>query len=100
MVMRERASSEYIFCDEDGQPFKHRQHLMRRLCRRAGVKKFGFHAIRHLSASILAHEGVDVPTIQYILRHKSITTTSRYLHRLGVTENVMDKVFGSRKKAG
>lgn len=92
-------SSVYVFCDEEGQPYKHRQHMMRRICQRVGVKAFGFHAIRHLSASILANEGVDVPTIQYILRHKSVTTTSRYLHRLGATENVMDKVFGARKKA-
>lgn len=99
-VKRKRTSSVYVFCDEDGQPYKHRQHLLRRLCQRVGVKAFGFHAIRHLSASILANEGVDVPTIQYILRHKSATTTSRYLHRLGATENVMDRVFGTRKKAG
>jgi len=28
------------------------------------LRKFGFHAIRHLSASILAREKVDIPTIQ------------------------------------
>jgi len=90
------SSSSYVFHDENGEPYKYRQHLMRRLCRKAGVKRFGFHSIRHLSASILAHEGVDIPTIQSILRHKNLHTTSLYLHRLGVTENVMDKVFSDR----
>ncbi len=91
-------SSDYVFHDEFGQPYKYRQHLMGNLCRRAGVKKFGFHSIRHLSASILAHEGVDIPTIQSILRHKNLHTTSRYLHTLGIAENVMDEIFGSRNK--
>ena len=45
---------EFFFCEEYyGEPFKHRQHLMKRLCEKASVKPFGFHAIRHLSASIL-----------------------------------------------
>jgi integrase len=97
---KKNTESTYLFCDEYGQPYKHRQHLLRRLCRRANVKKFGFHAIRHLSASILAHEGIDIPTIQYILRHKNLHTTSRYLHKLGITENVMDSVFSDRSMAG
>jgi len=96
---KKSASSVYVFSDEYGQPYKYRQHLMSKLCNRSNVKAFGFHAIRHLSASILANEGVDIPTIQYILRHKNSNTTSRYLHRLGMTENVMDKVFSLRKKA-
>lgn len=70
---------------------------MKRLCQRAGVKHFGFHAIRHLSASILAYEGVDVPTIQSILRHKNLHTTSRYLHTLGLKKNVLNDVFGNRR---
>lgn len=99
-VKKQHSSSTYIFCDEYGQPYKYRQHLMKKLCDRAKVRPFGFHAIRHLSASILANEGVDIPTIQYILRHKNSHTTSRYLHRLGVTENVMDRVFSIRRKVG
>lgn len=97
---KKNSESVYLFCDEDGEPYKYRQHLLRRLCKRANVKRFGFHAIRHLSASILAHEGTDIPTIQYILRHKNINTTSRYLHKLGITENVMDSVFSDREMAG
>jgi integrase len=62
-----------------GRPFTNRQHFMRRMCKRAGVKPFGFHAIRHLTASILYHKGYDVAVIQSILRHKSTTTTNRYL---------------------
>ncbi|MCM2285781.1 MAG: site-specific integrase [Desulfobacula sp.] len=85
--------SEYVFvCIETknfcaeyyGGPFKHRQHFMATLCEKAGVKPFGFHAIRHLTASILYSKGFNLSVIQEILRHKSPTTTNRYLKSLGV----------------
>lgn len=89
--------SLYVFSREDGQPYTNRQHYMRRLCKRAKVAHFGFHAIRHLSASILAKAGVPLPTIQAILRHKSATTTARYLHSIGVVEDILSEVFTKDK---
>ena len=78
---------ETPFCHEDyGKPFKYRLQFMRRICDRAGVKRFGFHAIRHLSASILRKLGYDVAAIQPILRHKSPRTTELYLKSLGLEE--------------
>lgn len=75
------------FCREQyGKPFKERMQLMRRLCERAQVKPFGFHAIRHLTASILYKMGQPVSVIQAILRHKSPNTTAIYLRTLGLEE--------------
>lgn len=76
-----------------GKPYKNRQHFMKKLCKRAGVKAFGFHAIRHLTASILYHKGYDVSVIQSILRHKTPTTTNRYLKSLGLeaTRDALEK---------
>lgn len=75
------------FCEPYyGKPFKERRHYMEALCKKACVKHFGFHAIRHLTASILYHKGYDVSVIQSILRHKSPTTTNRYLRKLGLKE--------------
>ena len=85
--------NEYVFVCLDetdfcrpyyGKPFTNRQHMMKRLCKLAGVKHFGFHGIRHLTASILYHKGIDTAVIQAILRHKSPTTTNRYLKTLGL----------------
>jgi len=85
-------NSSYVFVCLDhipanehlyGKPFTSRQHFMKRLCKKAKVKHFGFHSIRHLTASILYHKGYDVAVIQAILRHKSPTTTNRYLKSLG-----------------
>jgi integrase len=68
----------YPFCDDYyGKPFKHRQHLMKRLCEKAGVEPFGFHAIRHLTASILYQNGEPVSVIQAVLRHKNPNTTMK-----------------------
>ncbi|WP_045216939.1 tyrosine-type recombinase/integrase [Desulfonatronovibrio magnus] len=78
---------EYHFCKEHyGKPFTNRQHFMKRMCKKAGVPHFGFHAIRHLTASILYRLGKPVGAIQAILRHKHASTTERYLRSLGLEE--------------
>lgn len=91
-----RANSIYVFAKENGQRYTHRVHLMKYLCGLAGVRAFGFHAIRHLSASILDKAGLELSTIQAILRHKSATTTARYLHSLRGTKVALDEVFGGK----
>jgi integrase len=75
------------FCEEYyGRPFNERRHFMKRSCIRAGVQPFGFHSIRHLTASILYRRGYRMATIQAILRHQNKTTTERYLRSLGIDE--------------
>lgn len=83
LKLRQSATSQYVFPNPDtGKAFLERNHWMPRLCRKAGVKPFGLHAIRHLTASILAKAGISAFDIQAILRHKKLATTERYLHRL------------------
>ncbi len=78
---------EYSFCREYcGEPFIMRRHYMHRMCEKAGVTPFGFHAIRHLVASKLYRMGKPLGAIQAILRHKSAGTTERYLKSLGLEE--------------
>jgi len=71
---------------------------MRRMCKRAGVKRFGFHAIRHLTASTLYNQGHPLSVIQAILRHKSPSTTEKYVKTLGLesVRGVLDNVFSDR----
>ena len=75
-----------------GKPFRVRQHFMKKLCEKAEVKPFGFHSIRHLTASILYHKGYDLAIIQDVLRHRSPTTTNRYLKKMGMkkTQNALE----------
>ncbi|MFO8111368.1 MAG: tyrosine-type recombinase/integrase [Desulfosalsimonadaceae bacterium] len=81
---------EYRYCsDYYGKPFIKRNHFMKRLCEKAEVPPFGFHAIRHLIATRLYHMGKPLGAIQMILRHKSAATTERYLKSLGLEETRM-----------
>ena len=93
------ARGVHVFCDHYGQPYSRRETFMIRLCARAGVKRFGMHAIRHLSASLMAKAGVDIPTIQAILRHKTPTTTARYLKQIGGVSPDLNRVFCTDRQA-
>ena len=53
-----------------------------RLCKKADVKPFGFHGLRHLAASVGIDLKVKPTDIQQLLRHKSLTTTIKYIHRM------------------
>jgi integrase len=80
---RATGGGKYVFVNrQSGLPYEYRNKAMKRLCGLAGVKRFGFHAIRHLTASVLA--GLDIPIIeiQEILRHKQLSTTDGYIRSL------------------
>lgn len=53
-----------------------------RLCKKVRVKPFGFHGLRHLAASIGIDLKVKPTDIQQLLRHKSLATTIKYIHRM------------------
>ena len=57
---------------------------MRRICKKAKVKPFGFHAIRHLAATVHYNKGQGLNWLQTFLRHKNATTTEKYLKSLGL----------------
>ncbi len=99
--------TEYVFVCLDhiptndhfyGKPFTKRQHFMKRACEKAGVKPFGFHAIRHLTATTLYHKGYSESEIQAILRHKSPTTTNRYLKTIGLEHTRKALEYGLKKE--
>ena len=55
------------------------RHL-HRICRKAGLRKIGWHVLRHTFASHLAMHGVPLRGIQELLGHASITMTMKYAH--------------------
>jgi integrase len=95
---RAKARSVFVFCRQDGQPFTERIRLMDGLCAKAGVEKFGFHGLRHLCASMLDRAGKPLAIIQLMLRHKSATTTAKYLHSLGCVRVELGNVFSLDEK--
>ena len=66
---------------------------MKTLCKKAGVKYFRFHALRHSGASILENSNIPIGTIQRILGHENRSTTEIYLHSIGDSERIAMLTF-------
>ena len=99
--LKAKASALYVFPrGQTGRPYQGRNRYMERVCRRAGVRHFGFHALRHLSASMMARAGLDLLTIQAMLRHKHSTTTNHYLRQLQGLRVDLDQVFAPTTPPG
>jgi integrase len=74
-------------------PFHDRKKIMRSLCRKAGVRYFRFHALRHFKASVLDSANVPIGSIQRTLGHENRSTTEIYLHSIGEAEREAMDVF-------
>jgi len=94
----ENAQSEYVFTQPNnqnvGRPYKDNRGFPQRLCKKAGVKKFGCHGIRGLSATILAQNGVPMKAVQEVLRHGSLSVTERYLRKSGLAGEALRYLEG------
>jgi len=74
-------------------PYQNRKKIMKTLCKKARVRYFRFHALRHLGASILDKKNVNLGSIQRILGHESRTTTEIYLHSIGEADRQAMQVY-------
>jgi len=72
----------HVFCDLDGAPLTKGacKHPLWRACKRAGLRRIGWHVMRHTFASHLAMRGVPLKAIQELLGHATIEMTMRYAH--------------------
>lgn len=72
----------WVFPNPNGQPMDYQRRLLKRLTKKAKVKYFSYHALRHFSASKMAEAGVPITDIQAVLGHTRPTTTDIYLRTL------------------
>ena len=77
--------TDYIIVHPDGKPIypEYLSQMLTKLQERAGLPKCRFHDLRHLCASIMLLQGVNVKVAQERLGHKDISTTMNiYSHVL------------------
>jgi integrase len=83
LLYQHKKDSGYVFLN----PLKNIPYTSNRLvaalqilCKKAGIRKIGWHVLRHTFATQLTLGGTPVPIVKELLGHSSITTTMRYAH--------------------
>ena len=76
-----RLDIPYVFYDSATcKPYGDIKRSFNTALKRAGIRDFHFHDLRHTFASHLVMAGVDITTVSRLLGHKSLTMTLRYSH--------------------
>jgi site-specific recombinase XerD len=69
-----------VIRNPQGEPLAGPRYWFEPALRKAKIRAFSWHCLRHTFASRLVMAGVDLRTAQELLGHKSIATTVRYSH--------------------
>jgi len=94
-----KEGNPYVFYGKvPGKPIQEIKTAWRNILKRAGIKDFRIHDLRHSFASFALKQGVDLYTVSKLLGHKNIATTTRYAHleleHLKEATNKVAGVFG------
>jgi len=99
-----RIDVPYVFYDPaNGKAYKDVKRSFHSACKRAKIRDFRFHDLRHTFASHLVMTGHDLTTVKELLGHKTLTMTLRYAH-LAPSHKVkavddLDKVLSGKPTA-
>ena len=89
-------ATDYVIVHPDGKPIypEYLSQMLTKLQEKAGLPKCRFHDLRHLCASIMLLQGVNVKVAQERLGHKDIATTMNiYSHVLpSSAKDAADKI--------
>ena len=79
--IKRQEGNPYVFPGRvPGKRLKEIKTAWRQILKRAGIKDFRVHDLRHSFASFYLSQGVDLYTVSKLLGHKNIQTTTRYAH--------------------
>jgi integrase len=72
----------WVFCNQDGELLTKGacKWPLWRACKAGGLRRIGWHVLRHTFASHLVMRGVPLRVVQVLLGHASIEETERYSH--------------------
>lgn len=76
-----------------GQPYSVRsvQQVFKKALKRSGItRQASVHTLRHSFATHLIEGGLDIVSLQHLLGHREVSTTSRYIHVANRYERVED----------
>jgi integrase len=84
--------SKYVFTNQDGGPRGYSAGGITNAFKRAGLRDFRIHDLRHTCASRLIQNGLSLYEVANVLGHLDIQTTQRYAHleRKDVTQRARD----------
>ena len=97
MTLKE--GNPYVFYGKvPGQPVVEIKTAWKTILKRAGIKDFRIHDLRHSFASFALKKGVPLVHVSKLLGHRNIATTMRYAHleleQLKESTNIVNQVFG------
>lgn len=78
LLMKAPNKSEYVFVGPNDKPLKDVKRSFQNSLRKAGIKDFRFHDLRHTSASHLLMRGASMKSVQEHLGHTTLKMSERY----------------------
>ena len=96
--MTPKEGNPYVFYGKvPGQPVIEIKRAWKTILKRADIKDFRIHDLRHSFASFALKKGVPLVHVSKLLGHRNITTTMRYAHleleQLKESTNTVNQVF-------
>ena len=82
LIEQRHERGELVFCDDNGAMLTRNscRRPLHRACKRAGIRRIGWHKLRHSFASHLTMRGAPLKSVQELLGHSTIEMTMRYAH--------------------
>jgi len=87
--------SGFVFLNTKGQPYKRHDSLnqiYRRALKLADIEGLRFQDLRHTAATRMIEAGVNIVSVNKILRHADLKTTMRYLHPDDSLKDAVEKL--------
>jgi integrase len=79
-IPRRLDNGHVFFNPGTDKPYQVLSRAFARACKKAYIKDFHFHDLRHTFASHLVMAGQDITTVKELLGHKTLAMTLRYSH--------------------